>query len=455
VIQLKSGQYLVQDMGSTRGTRINDRPVEGQQPLKDGDALLLGDILFRVAISSPEVQAQAQLQTRLLEAQPAAGLRVGADRASTEEQLQEIEAAPTAYGSKTVVNQAPPPKNVAVAETRINALALDTAARPARAVAPAPSPAGAAPVSVAERARRRRQAGTSLAGQIVFRFKELPRRVKIIGGSVLGALVLGGLVFAMVPESTAKRGPEPERLTAKPLPDSFGYGEGVTWSRPDMKVFSLQFFAPTRVVAVLHYQALDVSDGEVSIALNGNDLGFVPADTADVNEREIELVLPPKALKRNALNQLIFDNVRNPPGHETWRIWNLWLEVIPVPELPEEELISEANDDATKAKELFDLREVGPENLFKAWKGYRNAWVTLEALEHKPELYDLVRNRMITIGRQLNTQCARMMLDVLKSMQTKNRRKARQTLEDVARYFPTTEHRCHNLALEKMNQYEL
>ena len=165
--------------------------------------------------------------------------------------------------------------------------------------------------------------------------------------------------------------------------------------------------------------------------------------------------LSPQALKRNQRNQVVFDNVKNPPGREPWRIAGLWIEVVPIPEISPEQTVASAQEYAANASEFYDQREVGSENLFRAWKGYRDAWITLESLETKPELYQTVRFQMNSLKHQLDQLCSKLMLDVERSVQLKDRKRARQTLEEVPRYFPTREHRCHNLALQKMAQYDL
>jgi hypothetical protein len=191
------------------------------------------------------------------------------------------------------------------------------------------------------------------------------------------------------------------------------------------------------------------------VTLNGAEAGRVPADTPDALEREIVLLLSPKLLKRNATNDVIFDNVRNPPGKEPWRIWNLWLEVIPLPELNDDEALEQASDFIKQGKKAYELRDVGSENLFKSWKAYRSAWISLEGLARKPEEYELVRAQMANVGKMLDQQCAKMMLGVERSLQLKDRKKAKQTVDDIGRYFPTTEHRCHNLALQTAADNEL
>jgi hypothetical protein len=252
------------------------------------------------------------------------------------------------------------------------------------------------------------------------------------------------------------RGPEPSELGVTPLVDSFGLGEGVSWKQPDQKTFHFEFASPTRAVVVLHYQARDILQSkEISISLNGAEVGWVPVDNTEANERELELILPVHALHRDAPNQLTFDNVRNPPEQERWRVWNMYVEVIPVPELPVEQLLSKAAEDAKAGRKFYDQKDVGSENLFKAWKLYRSAWITLEALDRKPGLYEDVLYMLGQITGELDRECRLLMLDFQRSLQFRDGDKARATVEEVMRRFPTTEHRCHNLALEKANQYEL
>jgi Inner membrane component of T3SS, cytoplasmic domain len=41
--------WVLSDLGSTNGTRLNDRPVDGDVPLAQGDVVTLGNVRFRVA----------------------------------------------------------------------------------------------------------------------------------------------------------------------------------------------------------------------------------------------------------------------------------------------------------------------------------------------------------------------------------------------------------------------
>ncbi|MGE6762193.1 FHA domain-containing protein [Corallococcus interemptor] len=329
---------------------------------------------------------------------------------------------------------------------------------------PPPAPNGPVTVvakvepSAASKARQRRQLAKTLQGKFILLWQRqsLPRRIGFASLAVVGALVLVTLLVALVaPSAIRLPGREPSTLGMDPVADSFGLGEGVRWTHADDKLFDFRFVSPTRAVAVLHYQASNIARDEVNLSLNGVSLGWVPPDTAQTAERELEQVLPPSLLRRNANNQLLFDNALNPPGRDPWRIWNLRLEIIPVPELPPDQLVSSARESVRAGARFYELKDVGAENLFKAWREYRAAWITLEALDEKPELYDDVRERIAQISTELDHRCGQLMMQFQRAVQFRSRRDAVATLEDVRRRFPTAEHRCHNLALEKAYEHEL
>jgi pSer/pThr/pTyr-binding forkhead associated (FHA) protein len=44
--QAETGSYVIEDLGSAEGTYVNERPVEGPQPLRHGDVIRVGDTIF-------------------------------------------------------------------------------------------------------------------------------------------------------------------------------------------------------------------------------------------------------------------------------------------------------------------------------------------------------------------------------------------------------------------------
>lgn len=421
----RTGGCYASDVGSSNGTLLNGAPLEGEKPLSNGDTLGVGPVELRFVWIPSDEQTDTDA-TRIREHPLAAAATI-----------QEMPAVDLPATGKLA--------------------ALAPAAPRAVDKAPAPARAEAAGLSAAERARRRRELGGSRGGQLALWFSELPLKtraaVAVLSASVvLGSL--GALAYVFWPEAgPGATGPEPEVLGRDAVADSFGLGEGVLWENPDEKSFDFEFVTPTRAVAVLHYQAAGISKEEVSLVLNGVSLGWVSPDTNA--ERDLEHILPPDALKRGAQNTVVFDNVKNPPGEDSWRVWNLRLEIIPVPELPAEELLARAREYAKEGADLYARKDIGAENLFRAWRQLRFAWITLEALGDKPELYHDVRFQLGQVAAELDQKCGQLMLDFQRSLQVRSRKKARAALQEVGRRFPTAEHRCHNLGLQKAYEYEL
>src|SRR5947208_3336221 len=47
------GRYLLEDLGSHTGTRINGAPIKGQVALSDGDQIVIGDYKLAIKIERP------------------------------------------------------------------------------------------------------------------------------------------------------------------------------------------------------------------------------------------------------------------------------------------------------------------------------------------------------------------------------------------------------------------
>jgi hypothetical protein len=478
-IFMRAGRHCVMDLGSALGTLLNGKPLarEKEQELRAGDRLLIGslELLFAPLVVDDDEPTQLAPPKPT---KPRTSTLI--TRARTDDEMRAIESGDTGrYNTLAELERvaAPPPAAAAtLVELEIPTIAMKLSPEEQARVSSAPAvtlteveattstitkvvPPKSTGPSAADRARLRRQLQATLGGRLLSRWRELPRRIRSIAGVVTGLAIVATLALSLrmfLPAAGSGGGLrlEPSELGAAILPDSFGLGEGVVWKRPDLKEFQFQFASPTRAVAVLHYQARDITHSrEVSVQLNGVELGWVPPDSSE--ERELQLLIPVSMLRRNAPNQLVFDNMLNPPAEESWRVWNMYVEVIPVPELPVAQLLAKANEEAAAARRFHDQRAIGSENLFKAWKLFRSAWITLEALDTKPELYEEVKFLLAQTASELDQDCRRLMLDFQRSVQYRDGDKALSTVQEVLRRFPTTEHRCHNLAIQKANEYEL
>ncbi len=315
--------------------------------------------------------------------------------------------------------------------------------------------------SAAERARRRRQAGESLGAQALYVWNgwALKTRAAIAAGSGLSlSLVIIALIRFFSPEPGPELPPEPDRLTVtrERVHYFFGYGEGVEYLHVDSKEFVFDFVTPTEAAVLLHYQAQEIDRDEVSIAVNGAEIGFVPPDIG-VPDRELEALVPQRVLKRGERNSIVFDNVRNPPGKERWRVGEIWLEVLPVPPATAAEAIRRARELGRQAGQLYAQREVGQENVFRSWRAYRLAWQVLLAVpeEQRTSLFEQMRRKSDELAQELDRQCGALMLEAKKQMELKNPDRAKEILESVAGVFPNNEHRCHALAMDRIAEYQL
>lgn len=315
--------------------------------------------------------------------------------------------------------------------------------------------------SAAERARERRELNRSAIGRLQLAWEGLPRPAR---GTLILVVILAGLggvasiVVRLLPEKTSSRAEVMELVPNSPaLADGFGQGPGAEFVRPDQKTFVFKTTSPTQVVGVLHCQARNLSKDEVTVSLNGTELGALPADTLDIESREIEVVLPAAVLKPRDENLLLFDNLKNPPEKDDWLIWNTWVEIIPVPELSLELAVRRAKEEIEKAQRAYEYRDVASENLFRAWKTYREAWLLMEATPKAPkELHTIALTRMRELRPALDRRCSAMRLEFMRTLSQRpvNMDKARAALSDIPSFFPTREHPCLGFSQRLLRQLD-
>ena len=476
----EAGGYLVEDLKSANGTKLNGKALKQAMPLKNGDKIAIGEVTLEVVI------AVAETNDTVMGA-PSSTLDESAEAPPAEEEdpnatMLRPPSAPVNLPKKPPPKKAPTPPpdeepeglnddmaggdatgnfdvgpHKALAKKGVNAPAAN---RPSRGLAKAEKNDAPVALSAAERARERRELQKSSSGKLKVMWMDLPLPGKIAVGVLGGGAILAALIFtvmALIPKRVEKRIEVVElNPNGDPVPESYGLGDDVDFERPDMKSFSFSFASPTAIVGVLHYQARDCSKEEVSIELNGQQLGSIPPDTVDVAQRQLELVLPANQLKLNDPNELVFDNVNNPPGEDTWRVWNVWVEVIPIPEMTAEEAGRRAKEFLEKAARMYDTRAVGAMNLFRSWKQYRDAWLLLEATpDRPPELLEIARSRMREIRPELDRKCSGMLVEYQKEVNASNPdiKKARLVLQNIPMHFEK-EHPCFGMSRGMLRSLE-
>jgi hypothetical protein len=192
----------------------------------------------------------------------------------------------------------------------------------------------------------------------------------------------------------------------------------------------------------------------VVITVNGVDVGKVPPDTLASRDRALELMIPPNILKKGETNRFTFDNTKNPPGEDLWRIWNVWVEKALLPDLPQDQLVDQARSAYARGKQNFERAEVGARNRYLAWKSFREAWLMLEAHpEPKPDLYFEARDRMRDAQLELDKTCSKLLLEAEGYYNQRNYNAAKHTLEYIREYFPDFDQPCAGLAENKRGEY--
>ncbi len=283
------------------------------------------------------------------------------------------------------------------------------------------------------------------------------RRAKAaVGGA--GAAVALLLLLALrtiAPRDPSAAAPEPESLGRTPIEESFGLGEGVTYPRPAGKAFNLELHAPGRALAILHFQSRDISPGQVKVTANGKEVTTVPADALN-SDLSHQVLIGPDRLKHGEKNRIAFEPTRDQPGSGRWRIWNIWAEIVMLPEMPPAQLLREANAGFGRAQQNFEHREIGAANRYLAWKDFRTSWLTLEAHpDPKPGLYLLARDRLHEAQQELDRLCSRMLLEIHRAAQVRDWRAARATLDQVKLYFPGHDQPCPHRAEQKRAELHL
>jgi hypothetical protein len=431
--------YFIEDMGSSNGTLVNGALVK-KHKLSDGDNLALGPVTF----SFTSKVANADGSTRILPSRQVKPAKKKKAAALLPAGTNEKQAKAMARSRTTAMPAVKKPASKGLAPA-----APSTPAKPERPSA----------LSAAEKARIRRESGRPLGeARILWASSSKPARAAL--STVAVALALGLFVaiywfFGRSGNSPVRK--EPSNLSEVAIADSFGAGEGVDWQKVESKQFTFNFQTPVRAVVLVHFQSKDISPGEVVVSANGIDIGTVPPDTVRSVEILHEMIVPPEALKKGLINQLSFDNVRNRPPHvDSWRIWNLWIETVQLPELPPDMLLKKAKESIEAAQLSFDRREVGAKNRYEAWKGFRNAWLMLETPSlRSTELYRLALEKVREAQQELDRKCSELLLEEEAYYSHKDYKAARSTLDYVKEYFPNPDQLCGQLAEQKRALHNL
>jgi len=477
---------VVEDSGSANGTKVNGEllPREERRLLQDGDQITMGPVVFsfttQIQDEEPSTVPPKPLDqsTRIVDISQIKRQKnrgVGLVPAGVEEQEALGQLARTNTASIPAVSPRArskesralakpterPASGASRALARVPEKGLERAgqasvARPVRDRQVTPARA----LSAVERSRLKREAREGLIGVFKLWWAEASNAARgaIYGAAGLAAFGVLALIWVVVlkPADKGPDIPEPDALTSTPIEHSFGLGPGVTFQRSDQKSFTFTYVAATRAVVILHYQSRDISEGEVRISVNGQDVGGPPADPINPTEVTHELIFPPDLLKKAETNVVAFDNVNNPPGNDPWSIWNVWIEVAPLPEQPPSELLRDARAEYSRGLKALESKDIGAGNRYDAWRSFRSAWLRLEAHpDPKPDLYELSKLKIREAQHELDAVCAKLLLEVERAYNQQDYGAAMSTLEHIREYFPSRDQACLSRADRKRMEMQL
>lgn len=474
-ILLEGASLFIEDLGSSNGTKVNGETIARKQLLKDGDSISMGPVVFNFkpvelepegptaeneeggahtrVVSMSELKKSRNKGVAMMPKDASKDQVAEMGRRSTQMIPALKGPRPSSPGvrkpsnpgmkSKLAIKEADLPEGVEVAGGGRPRLARVSGERPS--------------LSAADRARFKREGPI---GKAQLWWLEASKNQRIAASTAAGVVTLGllvGLIVAVMPEAAKQKAPEPEALSGDPIEASFGVGD-VLYEREDSKTFDFEVKSPVQVMAVLHYQARDInSKDEVSITVNGVELGWLPPDTLDANERTLEVLVPAHLVKRGEINTVTFDNVRNPPESDPWKIWNLWIEVAVLPEKDDVGLIADAEEKFKRGALKWEQRDIGASNRWDAYKNFREAWLTLEAIppSSRPYTYQLARDKMNEARRALDEKCNELLLKGKSAFQFGKYDQARYELGHIKDFFPTRAHPCQGRADYEWQQMEL
>jgi hypothetical protein len=294
-----------------------------------------------------------------------------------------------------------------------------------------------------------------------------PVRLGIIGvGGLLAAIVLVSAVTGFLKTKTVGPGSDcsvpawhcnPFKIGESASKDIYGYGDelGVTVSTKDEVHFQFEYTESVPVVYYVKFEALGVADkAEVELTLNGVHVGFANAGMGEYTKAQ-RIKLPKKYLKPGIPNEIVFDNVKNPPGANVWAIAKAKLIIKPLPVCSKDECSREA-------KKLYDLADlkysqkgIAAANLFEAWMALHKSLLFLENVDPKPDLYTLAQGTLRDIDRELDLKCSKIFLGAKKEEELGNEKKALNEYKNGLMYFPSgeDEHACRQKLLDRIQDY--
>jgi hypothetical protein len=410
----RRGVFLVEDMGSSNGTRLNGEVIEGPEVLRDGDYITVGSV--NVMFSNLELGQAGD---------PTEKLTLSDKQAAKLDYTQEHEIA-----DLPPVEELKTPLHIGVGAFLLLLLIfLPFMTQRVLEVAVAMVLFGIA--------------GVVLWKKLPHILTRMLKKPALLAGAGLGIFIVAIVVGRIFPP--AQKAGQAEEWSSYLIDYSqyeqygynawaMGYQENHQYPRDQNyrdKIAFKYYKTPQRQRITLTYAACGIGDGEVAIMLNGQRLAYVPV--VENCQYNLKLLLPRDKIK-DGDNVLVFDNLRNgPKGTETWQISYVKFR---------EEAIPNANPQLAQQNfrlgmRMYDEREVDPKNRLKAVKHFRLVRDYLETMEKKPNLYREASRMIRIIDKQLQRKFRTAVFEAQRLLKYGKYEKAKNALLRAMAYFET------------------
>lgn len=236
---------------------------------------------------------------------------------------------------------------------------------------------------------------------------------------------------------------EPVGLPAKGI---YGYTRDNDKDHPDKAVFTFETDASN---VELYYTAGGIdSEKELSILLNDQLIGYAPM-AKGVWGSETVLRLPAKALKKNEVNFLVFDNRENPPQLKQWAVRNI--RISPLAENLCD--LDRAEKLIRLGQEMYAQKNISKGNLYRAHRYYRDAVLLMQDCNNKKDSYQRAEQRQEQTGQELDILHHDLSFAFQKAYKMNDYDQCVRILQNIVLYFPDPLDERHKKAAGILEKY--
>jgi pSer/pThr/pTyr-binding forkhead associated (FHA) protein len=458
-IRDKGGAYILKDLGSSNGTKLNGKGIR-EEVLRPGDIIEAGGAKVRFegpteskqkpAAAKQPVRGRRQPSTRAKgkrnRRQPGRPVvRKGAGRrVETGEWAEATQPPPS--GDESTDTKKPEAKSVIRSK---GARVRETKSEPEKEVAKqVRRKSGRARGSRAKGRKKGKAKNPSpisnVIGIISTKFKALDKKLQIAILAVVAIMMVfaviklfqGGKKIIQVVTDNSDKIFTPGMKDSQNRLMSFGVGD------VDVRcVHSAQFkfsYANGRSTALFAVAGID-NKSEVAIQLNGIQIGVAPITMGKWSEG-ILLNLPRKHLLENEENKLVFINTINYADNRANEEWAVKLEYVSETPLPSPNRKA-AEDNFKIAKDRYKTMDVAPRNMYEALEHYKKTRDYLELLDEgeRPDIYLEAIEMIGKIELDLEQKFRNLMFTAEKKRKFKQHAEAKELFHQIMLMIPNEE----------------